>query len=79
MRKIIKSESINFLKCLIIADKNVPKKRINLIKDQLNNKDLYIYNIEANEKNKNQKTTGEILEILKLMSDFPPSCRAVGF
>ena len=41
-----------------------PKKKINLIKDQLNNKDLYIYYIEANEKNKNQRTTSEILEIL---------------
>ena len=64
LRKIIKSESINFIKCLIIADKNVPKKKINLIKDQLNNKDLNIYYIKANEKNKNQRTTSEILEIL---------------
>ena len=64
LRKIIKSESINFIKCLIIADKNVPKEKINLIKDQLNNKDLYIYYIKANEKNKNQRTTSEILEIL---------------
>ena len=31
---------------------------------QLNNKDLYIYYIKANEKNKNQRTTSEILEIL---------------
>ena len=27
LRKIIKGESINFMKCLIIVDKNVPKKK----------------------------------------------------
>ena len=64
LRKIIKGESINFMKCLIIVDKNVPKKKINIIKDKLNDKDFYIYYIDASEKNKNQKTTGKILEIL---------------
>ena len=35
-----------------------------LINDKLNDKDFYIYYIDASEKNKNQKTTGKILEIL---------------
>ena len=28
LKKIIKSEKINFLKCLIVFDKNVPKKKL---------------------------------------------------
>tara|TARA_Y100000816_G_scaffold7077_1_gene4428 strand:- start:609 stop:1715 length:1107 start_codon:yes stop_codon:yes gene_type:complete len=64
LKKIIKNESINYMKCLIVVDKNISKKKINIIKKELNNQKVYIHHIKANEKNKNQKTTNEILEIL---------------
>ena len=64
LKKIIKSEKINFLKCLIVFDKNVPKKKINIIRKNLKNKKIFIHHINANEKNKNQKTTNEILEVM---------------
>ena len=39
LKKIIANESINFMKCLIIVDKNVPRKKINIIKKKLNKKE----------------------------------------
>jgi len=64
LKKIIKNESINFMKCLIVVDKNVPKKKIDIIKKKLNGKEVFTYFLSANEKNKNQRTTNKILEIL---------------
>ena len=64
LKSIIKKQSINFVKCLIVVDRNVPNKKINIIRKKLYNKKIYIYFIKANEKNKNQKTTNKILEIL---------------
>ena len=64
LKNILKNESINFVKCLVVVDKNVPKKRINIIRKNLYKKKIYIHHIKANEKNKNQKTTNQILEIL---------------
>ena len=64
LKNIIKSRSINFIKCLIVVDKNVPKKKINIIRKKLSNKKIYFHYIKANEKNKNQKTTNKILDIL---------------
>ena len=62
--KIIKNNSIKFEKCLLIIDKNVPKTLIIKVKKSLKNKKLYSCFIQANEKNKNQKTTNSILKIL---------------
>ena len=45
-------------------DKNVPKKKIDIIRKKLKGKKLFILLINANVKNKNQKTTNKILEIL---------------
>ena len=64
LKEIIANESINFMKCLIIVDKNVPRKKINIIKKKLNKRETYLHFIKANEKNKNQWTTNKILEIL---------------
>ena len=64
LKKIIKNEKINFIKCLLILDKNVPKKKIDIIKKKLKGKKIFILYINANEKNKNQRTTNKILEIL---------------
>ena len=64
LKKIIKDLSINYIKCLIVVDKNVPNKKVDLIKKKLNSGEVYIYHLEANEKNKNQKTVNQILEVL---------------
>ena len=64
LKNILKKQSINFFKCLIVVDRNVPKKKINIIKKKLNSKKVYIHFIKASEKNKNQRTTNEILDIL---------------
>ena len=64
LKNILKKRSINFFKCLIVVDRNVPKKKINIIKKKLSSKKVYIHFIKASEKNKNQRTTNEILDIL---------------
>ena len=40
---IIRKNSINFRKCLIVVDKNIPKKFIFNIKKSLKQKKVYIY------------------------------------
>ena len=62
--KIIKENSINFQKCLMVVDKNIPKKQLNIIKKKLKNKNIIFYFIKASEKNKNQNNINKILEIL---------------
>ena len=64
LKKIIKNEKINFTKCLLILDKNVPKKKIDIVRKKLKGKKVFILYINANEKNKNQRTTNKILEVL---------------
>ena len=63
LQKIIKDNSINFLKCLLVIDKNIPRQKINIIKNNLKKK-IYFHFINASEVNKNQKNTNKILEIL---------------
>ena len=41
--KILKLNSIDFDKCLIIVDKNVPQKFISNIKRSLKNKNTYLF------------------------------------
>ena len=60
----IKKNSINFDQCLLVIDKNVPKKFIFKIKKSLKNKRCFLYYINSNEKNKNQKTIDQILDFL---------------
>ena len=57
------ANSIRSKKCLLIVDKKVPKKFIFEIKKKLHNKKVFLYNFDANEKNKNQTTINSILEI----------------
>ena len=61
---IAKSNFINFKKCLLVLDNNVPKKFISNIKKSLKNKIIYIHYFEANERNKNMNSVNSILEIL---------------
>ena len=62
--KIIQRNSINFKQCLIIFDKNIPKKFISNIKKSLKQKKISIYVFNANEINKNFNSVNKILEIL---------------
>jgi 3-dehydroquinate synthase/shikimate kinase/3-dehydroquinate synthase len=62
--KIFKDNAINFNKCLLIIDKNVPNKFISQIKGSIKNKKTYVQFFKANEINKNQNNVNKILEIL---------------
>ncbi len=62
--KIIKSNSINFNKCLLVIDSKVPKKFVSTIKKSLKNKFNYIHYLKANELNKNMNSVNKILKIL---------------
>ena len=64
LNKILKENSINFNQCLIVADKNVPKKLINKVLDSLPKKKTSLYYFHSNEKNKNQKSINNILSLL---------------
>jgi len=64
MNLITKKNSIKFKKCLLLIDQKVPKKMINKLVLSLRNKKIYFYRINANEKNKNQNSINQILEIL---------------
>ena len=51
--KIIKDNSLNFKKCLLVIDKNISIKIVSKIKKSLDKKKLYIHFFKANEINKN--------------------------
>ncbi len=61
---ILKSEKIKFDKCLIIIDKKVPKKKINVLKQSIDCRKKILYFFNASEKNKNQTVVNNILKIL---------------
>jgi 3-dehydroquinate synthase len=62
--KILKENLINFNQCLVVADKNVPKKLINKVLNSLPKKKILLHYFSASEKNKNQKSINNILSIL---------------
>jgi len=64
IQKLLKENSINFDQCLVVADKNVPKKFINIILSSLPKKKIVFHYFNANEKNKNQNSVDKILSIL---------------
>ena len=61
---IFKENAIQFKNCLIVIDKNVPKKMVFKFKKSLKIKNIFTYSIKANEKNKNQNTVNNILKVL---------------
>ena len=61
---ILKENLINFNQCLVIADKNVPKKLIHKVLKSLPKKKIYLHYFNSSEKNKNQKSINNILSIL---------------
>ena len=64
LNKILKENLINFNQCLVVADKNVPKKLINKVLNSLPKKKISLYYFHSNEKNKNQKSINNILSLL---------------
>ena len=62
--KILNTNSINFGKCLIVIDKNVPKKFIKKINFLLRRKKIFNYIFNPSEKNKSQKSVNKILNLL---------------
>ena len=64
LKKILKENLINFNQCLVIVDKNVPKKLIHKTLKSLPKKKTYIHYFNSSEKNKNQKNVDNILEVL---------------
>jgi len=64
LKTILKDNLINFNQCLIIVDKNVPKKLINRVLNSLSKKNISLYYFNSSEKNKNQKSINKILSIL---------------
>ena len=64
VHEILKENLINFNQCLIVVDKNVPKKLINIALNSLSEKKILLHYFNASEKNKNQKNVNNILSIL---------------
>ena len=60
--KILKNNKINFNKCLLIIDNNIPKKILEKIKFSLRNKKKYTYIFNSSEIKKNQKKVNKILK-----------------
>ena len=64
IQELLKQNSINFNQCLLVVDKNVPKKIINKILSHLPKKRITIYYFNASEKHKNKKSIENILSLL---------------
>ena len=74
LSKILKNNSIRFKQCLLVVDKNVPKKNIVRLKQTLKSKKVYVHFILANEKNKNQKNIDKILNLLLIKNFSRQDC-----
>ena len=64
LAELLKVHLNNFNQCLVVADKNVPKKLIAKIKFSLPKKQTTFHYFNASEKNKNQKSIDKILSVL---------------
>ena len=64
LNKFLKNTSINLNNCLVVADKNVPKKSIKEVLKSLPRYSTIIHYFNASEKNKNQNSVQKILSIL---------------
>ena len=62
--KFLSENNLNFFKCLIIVDSNIPKKLVKNLSSSLLNKRITIHYFKANEKNKSPKSVDKILSIL---------------
>ena len=64
LSRIFKINSINFKKCLLVLDKNIPNRYVKQISRSLKRYEVYKFIYNANEKNKNQKNVNKILDLL---------------
>ena len=64
LNKFLKKSSINFNQCLIVADKNVPRKLIIKVFNSLPKNSTIIQYFNASEKSKNQKSVHKITSLL---------------
>ena len=64
LSKIFKKNSINFKKCLLVLDKNIPNMYVKQISKSLKRYEVYKFIYYANEKNKNHKNVTKILDFL---------------
>ncbi len=64
LSRIFKKNSINFKKCLLVLDKNIPNRYVKQILRSLKKYEVYKVIYNANEKNKNQKNVNKILDLL---------------
>ena len=64
LSRIFKKNSINFKKCLLVLDKNIPNRYVKQISRSLKKYEVYKFIYNANEKNKNQKNVSKILDLL---------------
>ena len=62
--KLVLLNSIKFKQCLLVIDKKVPNYLVLKIQKSFKNKKISKFFLEANEKNKNQRTVEKILNIL---------------
>ena len=62
--KLLYYQNINFEKCLIVIDKNIPIKFRNNLTKNLKSKKKIFYIFNANEKNKSYKSIDKIQNIL---------------
>jgi 3-dehydroquinate synthase/shikimate kinase/3-dehydroquinate synthase len=65
LKIILKKNFINFNQCLIIVDKNVPKKLVDNVLNSLPKKKISLIYFNPNEKNKNQRK--KIKKVTKTM------------
>ena len=61
---ILRKKNIEFSKCLMVIDKNVPKKFKSILKKKIKAKKKLIYNFSPSEKSKTYKSVNIIHEIL---------------
>ena len=64
LSRILKKNSINLKKCLLVLDKNIPNKYVKQISRSLKRYEVYKFVYNANERNKNQKNINKILNLL---------------
>jgi 3-dehydroquinate synthase len=64
LQKLLKKNLIDFNQCLVVVDKNVPKKLVKKTLSFLPKKETTLHYFNASEKNKNQKSIDKILSLL---------------
>ena len=72
LSRIFKTNSINFKKCLLVLDKNIPNKYVKQISRSLKRYEVYKFIYNANEKIKS-KNVNKILDLL-LQKNFRDDC-----